>query len=89
MSSDVETRVPATPQESAVGFDLMRVLLFHAFARRKTPMVVTPKMMENPPEGMLRVVLRRDGAVMAWIEPPTEQEMRPGVPYVPDPKARL
>lgn len=80
-------RVPATPVESATGFDMMRVLLFHVCARRKTPLRVTRKQMEQAdswPPGMLRVVLTKDFAVEAWIESPDQPDMRHGVPYVPD-----
>lgn len=77
-------RVPATPVESATSFDMMRVLLFHACARRKTPLRVTLAQMQQAAPGMLRVVLTKDFAIEAWIET-SQPDMRRGVPYVLEP----
>jgi hypothetical protein len=76
-----ETRLPATPIESAIGFDLMRALIARLLINRKTPLVGTAAAGEASAGLMVRVVLDRDGAIRAWLEEPDES-LRHGVPYV-------
>jgi len=83
--------VPARPDETAVGFALMRALLCHLLLERSrrtgkpAEFVYTAKQearwsKEGPPV-MLRIVMDKDYAIRAWLEEP-EPGMRRGVAYV-------
>ena len=78
-------RVPANAVESAINYDLMRVLLVHVLLHRKTPITVTRRQHEDPdlPRVMLRTTVDKDLTLRAWLEEP-EGHMRRGVGYVPD-----
>lgn len=78
--------VPATPEEAADSFSIMRALLATLLVNRPTRRIkVTLKQRWNAYGVLMRLALLRDGSIEAWLEEP-DGDRRTGVVYVDPPK---
>jgi hypothetical protein len=84
-----KVRTPADQVEASIALGVVRAAFYTLVSERKNRRLrITLARREKAGRGMLRVTLRGDGCIDAWIEE-SPGNLKPGVVYLPDPDLGL